>query len=271
MIQTLKHIDRKFLELSWDTFFRSRGRHLPSSFYVPWLTNDFTKKEIYSLVVADDLHVQAGLFILVKELNVNEEKIRVGLIGHVCVQESQRGKGIANNLLTEAVHCSQLNNMDFLTLWTGQHKVYEKNGFFISDRLQTLWITASSVKNQNPICFKIDRDFRYTSVPGYATDCQKLSFNGGTISIITDPILDTVVDWSGEVDSVGDFMKQFFSTNYKLCLSTDDVLLQYLQKTSVVERSEKLNQQMWRVVNSKFTSAPMQLIDKINFGILDRI
>lgn len=95
--------------------------------HFPWLFNHTSDYITLELSINDE--VVGGLIVLEKKIN----KIKIGLVGLVCIDSHWRGHGLLKHIFGKLEDICSKEKFSALILWTSQHRLYEPYGFHISD------------------------------------------------------------------------------------------------------------------------------------------
>jgi len=258
-------------ELFWDVFFKSKNRGLALERHFPWLDNSL-KDVIFFEAKASSVTV-GGLVLRKTKYKINEKEFEIGMIGLVCVSATNRGTGIASELLTKAIEFGKRSSCDFLTLWTNQHYIYSKYNFYVSDPWHYGWI-----KNENYLKYLhcnstyIDKsvsEIKSSPLPPFATGIYKHSIGDISFILIKDSDGDIVVSHEGNTEDLALFMIHSLPERWRLNAVKNDPLISALTKLGASEELCPVNLQMW--LNLNVENNLYSIPEEIAIPVLHRI
>ncbi|WP_187641900.1 GNAT family N-acetyltransferase [Escherichia albertii] len=119
---------REYLDICWDTFFKSKNRGLDLHVHFPWLTSE--SSSFFSYEAEKNNQIVGGLIVLKRDIR----NLKIGLVGLVCIKEEYRGQGIFKALMRKMqISCIE-SHFSALYLWSSKHSIYEKFDFELHDK-----------------------------------------------------------------------------------------------------------------------------------------
>ncbi|EQA0461057.1 GNAT family N-acetyltransferase, partial [Escherichia coli] len=119
---------REYLDICWDTFFKSKNRGLDLVAHFPWLTSG--SSSFISYEVEKNNQIVGGLIVLERDIR----NLKIGLVGLVCVKKECRGQGIFKALMRKMLISCKESHFSALYLWSSKHSIYEKFDFELHDK-----------------------------------------------------------------------------------------------------------------------------------------
>lgn len=258
-------------DLFWNVFFKSKSRGVTLEHHFPWLDNSlknviFFEAKISSVTVA-------GLVLRKKKYKVNEKFFEIGMIGLVCVSATNRGTGIATELLTTTIEFSKKRNYDYLTLWTSQHHIYSKHNFYVLDKWNYGWIkTESCLEYSNRNQIYIDKsvsEIKSAPIPPFATAIYEYALGNCSFMLTKDHVGDIVICHKGNPDDLALFMIHSLPDRWRLNALENDPLTSALTRHGANVKLSPANLQMW--LNLNLENQSDLILKEIVIPFLDRI
>lgn len=250
-----------FLNIVWDVFFKQKNRGINLKIHFPWLFDSSTP--FLSFEINKNEEIVGGL--IVAEKNINS--IKVGLLGLVCIDEAFRGKGYLNKLMNSALSTLALENFDAIYLWTSQHDLYKKYGFYSLDDsilVKVRYITNSQTESKSKIKITERADL---SVPPFANSVYQADTDDVSIIYCENNQSKYILSYDGILEDViktfGVFVGDtFYINSLDVCKNE----FQEAKKYAHIE-IKKQNIQMVNV----FKTESLQAINKTHFAANERI
>ena len=208
-----------------------------------------------------------------KQVVSGSRKLRIGLVGLVCVREAFRGKGVSSALLNAAIEYAGHHQLDYLTLWTSKHAVYERHLFVMCDDWNYGWVEAETVigkhANGNATDLVGFREDKQLPLPPFAKAAHRYSSDVCSVTLVEDAKGLIVADYSGSPDVAAATMIRSLPGRWRLNVRSGDPLLAALIGLRARVSVAAVNLQMWRnIVNE----TPCVMLEKgIYIPILERI
>ena len=264
-------ISSNLKDLFWNVFFKSKNRGISLERHFPWIDNSlndviFFEAKVSSVTVG-------GLVLRRTKLNISEKECQIGMIGLVCVSATNRGVGIATELLTKTIDFSKGKNYDYLTLWTNQHRIYSKLNFCISDPWHYGWIQTEKCVEYSK-CNEIHvsksvTEIKSSPLPPFATGIYKHSIGDISFILIKDGDGDIIVSHEGNIEYLALFMIHSLPQRWRLNAVKNDPLISALKKQGASVKLSPVNLQMWLNFNDE--NNLHSILEKITIPVLYRI
>ena len=257
--------------LFWGVFFASRRRGVSLERHFPWIAHEREGIAYFQALESD--HTVGGLVVFEKQVVSGSRKLRIGLVGLVCVREAYRGKGISSALLEAAIEYAGRRQLDYLTLWTSKHAVYERHLFVVCDDWNYGWVDAGSATSKGADGGATDivgfREDMQLPLPPFAKAVHRYSSDECSVTLVEDAEGLIVADYSGPPEAAAATMILCLPGRWRLNARSGDPLLAALRGLYARVSLAAVNLQMWRnVVNE----TPCNMLEKdIFIPILERI
>ncbi|MEY4907301.1 MAG: hypothetical protein RL260_1019 [Pseudomonadota bacterium] len=121
----LAGVPSDFRALAWRVFFTSRGRGISLAHHFPWIDQECRTVSVCAWVGGT---LVGGL--VIRRIPMSDGG-QCGLVGLVCVEASERGKGWSHRLLEVATAQAGQQGLTALLLWTQKPEVYARHGFVL--------------------------------------------------------------------------------------------------------------------------------------------
>jgi len=198
--------------------------------HFPWLNDS---QDVACLVINTDsnLEVETLATLVIKKVYFDTFGL-VGQIGLVCVKEKFRGYGFSALLMNLAYEYGKRFSLKALVLWTSKPEVYEKAGYVV-DGVDYF----GSVKNVFPgqtnssKCNLFAQNCNELGVPAFATEVVKYSAGSGSITVCNSSRGPTLVDYSGDEESVIEIIKNTLPESWYLNSNENSYFVDLLKKS----------------------------------------
>lgn len=258
-------------DLFWNVFFKSKNRGISLERHFPWIDNSLKDVVFFEAKVSS---VTVGGLVLRKtKFNISEKEYEIGMIGLVCVSTTNRGAGIATELLTKTIDFSKEKNYDYLTLWTNQHRIYSKHNFYVSDPWHYGWIQTEKCveyfKCNEIYISKSVSEIKSSPLPPFATGIYKHSIGEISFILIKDSDGDIIVSHEGNTEDLALFMIHSLPERWRLNAVKNDPLISALTKQGASVKLSPVNLQMWLNLNDG--NNLNSILEEITIPVLYRI
>lgn len=257
--------------LFWDVFFKARQRGTTLERHFPWI-DEGGRSHVFFEASKNDA-VIGGLALQSRSAVIDGCARRIGLIGLVCVEEAQRGCGVAGAMVAEAIAWARVQHYDALTLWTSQHRVYERHGFRLSDpwRFGTVQLRRDAPQAGEHAGFDSQSwvENKQLPLPPFAESVHEFTSEEGGITVLADRRGWIVASYSGPARSVADTIARNFPPQFRLNASAGDPLPALLAEAGAQVEMAPANLQMWLPLNTAVVVD--DLSSQVIIPILERI
>lgn len=272
MIKIKKTSNRNpdFEKIAWDVFFQSKNRGISLERHFPWILE--SQYSGFYVLAENEGEIVGGLVVKKWQGYLGNRRIKVGLIGLVCVKPDSRGKGISDNLLEVALKQAKDDGVDALTLWTNFPSLYSRYGFFEGDAWSYGWVhNKYDISNNRKYERKKIKilELEGAPVPPFAESVHQLIGLGFSIFLVKDVTGWIVAGYSGNVRDAAQSMVENLSNKWRLNILKNDPLYNELNKLGCEIDVNPVNLQMWYCVDSKLIIS--DLVENLHIPVLDRI
>lgn len=260
-----------FERVVWNVFFQAKNRGVSLTRHFPWISNG--DDSAYYMVAEIDGQIIGGL--AVKEWvggSINSHKVKIGLIGLVCITPIFRGQGIANKLVNATLKQAAVDGFDALTLWTGKPDLYIQHGFVKADIWTYGWVRQIQIRIRRTVLLDCSAKLVERpsfSLPPFALSTHELIGAQSSVFLIKDSAGWIVTGYVGDVNEAASSMGANLSENWRVNLERDDLLRDELIELGYHLDLKPVNLQMWFCINLNYHVA--QLVEKVRIPILERI
>ena len=250
-------------KLIWNVFFSPKQRGINLEHHFPWITDESVTT---CITISDTSKAQSTI---VATLVIKEEIVDplglVGLIGLVCVDQQQRGRGYSSSLVRRAINVGLEKSWSALILWTSKPDLYRGMDFNVSDIDEYGAVSRHSTKRKAAPCKFTIQDLREYGIPAFATGIQKFIDGSDFLVICNTRREPTLVDWSKEMQETLRLIDCILPDLWNVNIPKDSPLVSCLLANGY---SVNLTQGAIRMVR-KLKAIPLNDIPYI--GLLNRI
>ena len=272
MVTIKKSIHRvsDFEKVVWDVFFQSKNRGVSLSRHFPWILKG--DDAVYYMLAELEGQIVGGLVVKEWVGSFHGHKVKIGLIGLVCIAPNFRGRGIANTLLDATLKQAIDDGFDVLTLWTGKPSLYRLHGFVEGDVWAYGWARRTNIKEPKTSLIDFSAELvemQNAAIPPFALSVYELIGSQSSVSLVEDTAGWIVTGYKGNVKEAAFSMMQILPENWRINLEKDDTLRDELNYLGYELYVRPANLQMWLCISSDYSID--ELIEKLRIPVLERI
>lgn len=178
-------------QLIWNTFFVKEGRGVAFEKHLPWHADPDTR----AVVVRNISNCIIGAAIIRPA-----KQMGVAMIGFVCVDELERGRGYGHDLVA-AVNAA-VRGLGYHTalLWTGLPSIYTRSSY--EELGQDIFLKINQRLSGQPTRLRITVEpwpgyGDQAGLPAFALSAQRLRSDRGEAIVAEGPRGTTLIDWRG--------------------------------------------------------------------------
>ena len=261
----------EFERVVWEVFFQSKNRGISLLRHFPWIANG--DDLAYYMVAELEGQVIGGL--AVREWvggSIYSHKVKIGLIGLVCIAPIFRGRGISNALVDATLKQAADDGFDVLTLWTGKPDLYRRHGFVNADIWTYGWVRRTQIRQPRALLLNCSANLvekPSAPIPPFALSTHEMIGAQSSVFLVKDSTGWIVTGYLGDVREAVSSMRAILPENWRVNLEKGDILLDELKNQGYDLDLKPVNLQMWFCINSNYPVA--QLVKKLHIPVLDRI
>lgn len=272
MVTIKKSVHRvaDFERVVWDVFFQSKNRGISLTRHFPWILKGVDSA--YYMLAELEGQVVGGLVVRDWVGSFHGHKVKIGLIGLVCIAPNFRGRGIANTLLDATLKQATDDGFDVLTLWTGKPDLYRLHGFIEGDIWTYGWARRTHIRQPETSLIDCSAklvEMQSTAIPPFALSVYELIGAQSSVFLVEDTTGWIVTGYKGNVKEAAFSMIKILPENWRINLEKDDTLRDELKYLGYDLDVKPVNLQMWFCINSDFSVA--ELVEKLRIPVLERI
>ena len=210
--------------LIWNTFFAKERRGVAFEKHLPWHSDPDTRTVLVSS--SPDCVVGAAII-------RPAEQIGVAMIGFVCVDELERGRGYARDLVAAVNVVVRDLGYHTALLWTGLPSVYTRSGY--QEISQDIFLKVKQRPCKQPTGFPITvepwPDYSdQVGLPAFALSAQRLRSNRAEAIVAEGPRGTTLIDWRGASEDIVMTMGAAGYSSWSVNIPAGSELLEALPK-----------------------------------------
>ncbi len=178
-------------QLIWNTFFLKEGRGVAFEKHLPWHADPDTR----SVVVRNISNCIIGVAIIRPA-----KQIGVAMIGFVCVDELERGRGYGRDLVAAVNVAVRDSGYHTALLWTGLPSVYTRSGYEEISQDIFLKIKQRQSGPSTGLTISVEPWPSYSGqvgLPAFALSARSLRSGRGEAIVAEGPRGTTLIDWRG--------------------------------------------------------------------------
>lgn len=263
-------LDSDLKKIFWNVFFEKKQRGISLSRHFPWI--DHPTDDAVFIRATESGTTAGGLALRTRHLAIDGKTIKIGMVGLVCVREQDRGRGISKMLLSAVIEYARKEQFDYLTLWTSQHAIYEKYGFYIHDQWMYGIVNVDgkpAVQGAVESALAVFKEDESLPLPPYANKSYSYADEHTSITLLEDAKGVIVAAYQGDARKVARLLTSYLPAQWRLNIPANDPLISELTLLGVRHALVAVNLQMWLTVQDSASVLPFA--EKIIIPLLDRI